>query len=95
MNAAEMDQLFQKVPRKVVSAEIKSGQGSTAHGVLEQPSHVIAMLDDGSRITLFSFFAHERSFNPAAFVGLSVDEARRLEFAPERPPAVDRAAPTS
>jgi len=32
-------------------------------------------------VELFSFYAHERSFDPGEFVGLTVLEGRRLKFA--------------
>jgi hypothetical protein len=55
-------------------------------GVFDQAPRVIVTLDDGCQIELFSFYAHERSFIPAEFVGLTVDEGRRLKFAPNHPP---------
>ena len=42
-----------------------------------------ATLDDGCQVELFTFWAHERSFTAEEFVGLTVDEARRLKFAPD------------
>ena len=79
MNAAELDQLWQSVPRKIRSAEIMDGPGPSAHGGLGQASRVIATLDDGSRVELLLFAPRERSFAPAEFVGLSVAEARKLK----------------
>ena len=86
MNAAELNQLWQHASRKIKSVEITDGPGPLPNGVFEQAPRVIATLDDGSRIELFSFFAKERSFRPAEFVGLTVEEARRLKFAPGHPP---------
>lgn len=86
MNNAELDRLFQPVAKKIVAAEITDGPGRLPHAVFEQAPRVIATLDDGSRVELFSFYAHERSFSPAEFVGLSVEEGRRLKFAPGHPP---------
>ena len=94
MNAAELDRLFQQVPRKIVSAEITNGPGPLPGGVFEQTPRVIATLDDGSRVELFSFYAHERSFDRAEFVGLTVEEGRNLKFAPDHPPRVDGSALT-
>ena len=88
MNSAELDRLFQRVVRKIVAAEITDGAGSLPHGVFEQALRVIATLDDGSRVELFSFYAHERSFTPAEFVGLTVAEGRNLAFAADHPPRV-------
>ena len=82
MNTAELDRLFQQVARRIVSAEITDGPGPLPHGVFEQAPRVIATLDDGSRVELFSFYGDERSFNAAEFVGMSVEEGRRLKFAP-------------
>ena len=43
---------------------------------------VLATLEDGKRVELFSYYPQERSFTPDDFVGLTVDEGRRLKFAP-------------
>ena len=94
MNSAELDRLFQQVARKIVSTEITDGPGPLPNGVFEQAPRVIATLDDGSRIELFSFYAHERSFDPAEFVGLTVEEGRNIKFAPDHPPRLDGTAPT-
>jgi len=92
MNNAELERLFRHVEPKIVSAEITAGPGPLPHGVFEQAPRVIATLDDGTRVELFSFYAHERSFSPAEFVGLTVEEGRRLKFAPgHRPPFDPRA----
>jgi hypothetical protein len=88
MNNAELERLFEKAAYTIVSAEITAGPGPLPHGVFEQSPRVIATLDDGSRVELFSFYAHERSFDPAEFVGLTVAEGRRLKFAPNHPPTV-------
>ena len=94
MNNAELDRLFQPVATKIVSAEITDGPGRLPDVVVGQAARVIATLEDGSRVELFSFYAHERSFSPAEFVGLSVEEGRRLKFAPDHPPLVDGRALT-
>jgi hypothetical protein len=94
MNTPELDRLFQLVASKIVSVEITDGPGPLPHGVFEQAPRIIAMLDDGTRVELFSFYAHERSFNPAEFVGLSVEQGRRLKFAPGHPPRFDAIART-
>lgn len=83
MNNVELDRLFRRVSR-IVSAEITPGPGPLPHGVFEQAPRVIATLDDGRSVELFSFDANERSFNPAAFIGLTVEEGRSLKFAPNR-----------
>jgi len=92
MNGRDLEQLFQQAARKIVSAVITGGQEPSPHRVFEDP-RVIATLDDGNRVELFAFDSRERTFNPAEFVGLSVEEARRLRPAPgqaERriPPAI-------
>lgn len=94
MTNAELDRLFQEVATKIVSATITDGPGPLPHGVFEQAPRVIATLDDGSRVELFSFYAHERSFSAAEFVGLSVEQGRRLKFAPGHPPRCDEGAGT-
>jgi len=88
MNNAELDRLFEQAAKKIVSADITAGPGPLPHGVFEQSPRVIATLDDGSRVELFSFYAHERAFDPAEFVGLTVAEGRRLKFAPNHPPSM-------
>jgi hypothetical protein len=88
MNHAELDRLFQHAARKIVSAAVTVGSGPLPHGGGEHP-RVIATLDDGSRVELFSFYAAERSFSPAEFVGLSVEAGRRLKFAPCRTARLD------
>ena len=45
MKTAELDRLFQQVPRKIVSAEITDGPGPLPNGVFEQAPRVIATLD--------------------------------------------------
>jgi len=66
-----------------VSAVITPGPDPLPGGVFDQAPRVIARLDDGRDVELFSFYAHERFFTPDQFVGLTVDEGRRLKFAPE------------
>ena len=90
MNNAELDELFGRARTKIVSVEITDGPGPLPHGVFEQAPRVIALLDDGSRVELFSFYAQERSFSPAEFVGLTVNEGRKVKFAPNHPPRQDR-----
>jgi hypothetical protein len=69
--------------RRIVSAIITPGPTPLPGGVFDQAPRVIATLDDGRDVELFSFYEHERSFEPGQFVGLTVGEARRLKFAPE------------
>ena len=61
---------------------VTPGPSPLPGGVFDQAPRVIATLDDGRDVELFSFYAHERSFAPEQFVGLTVDEGRRLKFAP-------------
>jgi hypothetical protein len=82
MNSPELDRRWQQVGGRIVSAVITPGPGPLPGGVFEQAPRVIATLDNGRDVELFSFYAHERSFEPGQFVGLTVDEGRRLKFAP-------------
>jgi hypothetical protein len=82
MNGLERDHLAQHVGRRIVSAFITPGPGPLPGGVFDQAPRVIATLDDGRDVELFSFYAHERGFAAEQFVGLTVDEGRRLKFAP-------------
>ena len=83
MNTVELDQLWHRVSRRIASAEITTVPEPLRDRLFDQGPRVIVTLDDGRRIELFSFYAHERNFAPADFVGLTVDEGRRLKFAPE------------
>ncbi len=64
------------------------------HSLLDAPAGIGVAAYDGSRVELFSFYAHERSFDQAEFVGLTVEEGRRLKFAPDHPPRVVGTAST-
>ena len=86
MNNNELDRLFGQLVNRIVSVRITPGRGPLPHGVFEHDPSVLATLDDGSLVELFSFYAHERAFSPEEFVGLSVEEGRRLKFAPDHPP---------
>jgi hypothetical protein len=83
MNTVELDRLWQHAARKIVSAEITGWPGPLTGDPFDQAPRVIATLDNGCQIELFSFYAHERSFVPEEFVGLTVDTARRLKFDPD------------
>jgi len=82
MNGAELNWLWQQSGRKIVSAVIAPAPESLPDGLLDQAPRVIATLDNGLELELFSFYPHERSFTAEHFVGLTVDEGRRLKFAP-------------
>jgi len=80
MTNAELDRMWQRAARRIVSVQIMPGPGPLPGGILDQPPRVIATLDDGATIELFSYRANERSFTPAQFVGLTVDEGRQLKY---------------
>ena len=79
----ELDKPLPQATQRIVSAIITPGPSPLPGGVFDQAPRVIATLDDGREVELFSFYEHERSFAPGQFVGLTVDEGRRLKFAPE------------
>jgi hypothetical protein len=54
MTSAELDRLWQRAGRKIVSAEITSGSGPLTDGVYDQARRVIATFDDFSQLELFS-----------------------------------------
>ena len=83
MEGQGLDSQVPHAERRIVSAIITPGPSPLPGGVFDQAPRVIATLDDGREVELFSFYEHERSFAPAQFVGLTVDEGRRLKFAPE------------
>ena len=78
----ELDKPLPQAVRRIVSVIITPGPSPLPGGVFDQAPRVIATLDDGREVELFSFYEHERSFAPGQFVGLTVDEGRRLKFAP-------------
>ena len=80
MTNAELDLMWRRAARKILSVEITAGPGPLPGGIFDQAPRVIATLEDGDKVELFSFFANERSFTPAQFVGLTVDEGRGLKF---------------
>ena len=80
MTSAELERMWQRASRKILSVEITEGPGPLPSGIFDQAPRVIATLEDGDKVELFSFFASERSFTAAQFVGLTVDEGRRLKF---------------
>jgi hypothetical protein len=82
MEGQELDRQSPQTARRIVSAMITPGPSPLPGGVFDQAPRVIATLDDGREVELFSFYAHERSFAAEQFVGLTVDEGRRLKFAP-------------
>jgi hypothetical protein len=83
MTGVELDRLWQGTGRKVASAEITRELRPLPNGLFDEDPRVIATLDDGHKIELFSFCVHQRAFTAEEFVGLTVDEARRLKFAPD------------
>jgi hypothetical protein len=83
MEGQELNRPSRHAERKIVSVFITPGPSPLPGGVFDQAPRVIATLDDGREVELFSFYEHERSFAPGQFVGLTVDEGRRLKFAPE------------
>lgn len=78
MTNREIERLF-NTPR-IAAVEITPGPGPLPNGVFEQAPRVIATLNDGRTLELFSFYAEERSFTAEEFVGLTVDEGRQLKF---------------
>ena len=80
MTNAELERMWKQSTRRIVSVEITPGPGPLPGGIFDQAPRVIATLDDGHTVELFSYFANERSFTPAQFVGLTVDEGRQLKY---------------
>jgi len=84
MTNAELERMWKQSTRRIVSVEITPGPRSLPGGNSDQAPRVIATLDDGNTVELFSYLANERSFTPAQFVGLTVDEGRQLKDRPAR-----------
>jgi hypothetical protein len=80
MTNEELDRMWQRAARKISSVEITNGPGPLPGGIFDQAPRVIATLEDGDTVELFSYFANERSFTAAEFVGLTVDEGRQLKY---------------
>ena len=68
MTSAELDRIFQRAAKRIVSAKIFGG-------------HALATFDDGSQLE-FALSEQRRPFTPKDFVGLTADEARALKSAP-------------
>lgn len=79
MNNAELDRMRQRNARKIVSVEITKGPRPLPGGTFELAARVIATLEDGGTVELFSYDSSE-SFTARDFVGLTVDEGRWLKF---------------
>lgn len=78
MTDREIERLFNVA--RIASVHITPGPGPLPHAVFEQAPRVIATLNDGRTLELFSFYAEERSFAAEEFVGLTVHEGRQLKF---------------
>jgi hypothetical protein len=94
MNRAELDRLWQRPARKIVSAEITSGPGLLPSGLYDQAPRVMATCDDGSRLERLLLTITSRSFAAKDFIGLTVDEARALKFDPGHSRPLAPNAPT-
>lgn len=80
MTGAELDSMFQRTARKIVAVEVADLRDS-GPAAAARPT-IVAMLDDGRKVALFTCTPDERPFSAGEFVGLTVDEGRRLQFAP-------------
>jgi hypothetical protein len=78
MTEREIEKLFNVA--RIASVQITPGPGLLPHAVFEQAPRVIATLNDGRTVELFSFYAEERCFAAEEFVGLTVAEGRQLKF---------------
>jgi hypothetical protein len=83
---AVMDDAPLEAASWIRSVEITKGPGPLPGGVFEQAPRIIATMDDETTVELFSFYSSERVFTREEFVGLTVDAARRLKFAPRHEP---------
>jgi hypothetical protein len=70
--------------RTIVSVEITKGPGRLPYGVFEPALRVIATVENGQTVELFSYYANERSFVASEFVGLTLAQGRRLKFTKPR-----------
>jgi hypothetical protein len=76
MTDAELDLLWKRSARTIVSAEITSASSGSPTAARGEDRRVIARLNDGAQVELFSLQADDESFIVEALVGLTVDKAR-------------------
>jgi hypothetical protein len=69
----------------IASVTIAGGPGLLPGGIFDQAPCVMATLTTGAVVELFSFYSRERSFDEQQFVGLTLEEGRRLKFAARYP----------
>ena len=60
MTSAELDRMWERGARKIVSIEIINGSAPQAHGAFDPTPKVIATLVDGSKVELFSYRADDQ-----------------------------------
>lgn len=65
---------------KIVSARISKMPRPMPEGMFDPMPEVHVTTEDGREHYLFSYYPDEISFNEKEFVGLSLDEAKRLKF---------------
>lgn len=49
-------------------------------GMMEQMPSVYVQMSNGESVQLFEFYPDEISFTESEFIGLTLDEARRLKY---------------
>ena len=50
------------------------------HGRFDQMPEVKVQLNNGEELTLFKFYPDEITINESEFIGLSVEQAKRIKF---------------
>jgi hypothetical protein len=64
----------------IIKCEIGPYQRPTPPGIFDPRQKVKVQLSNGEEYSLFEFYPDEVSFNESEFIGLTLDEARRLKF---------------
>ena len=65
---------------KIISARITAMPRPMPEGMFDPMPEVFVTLDNGSEHYLFTYYPDELSFTGVEFIGLTLDEARRLKF---------------
>ena len=64
----------------IIKCEICPFQRPAPLGIFDPRQKVTVQLSNGETYLLFEFYPDEVSFNESEFIGLTLDEARRLKF---------------
>jgi len=69
---------------KIIAARITDQPRPLPEGLSDEMPWVIATLEDGSEEKLFWYYPDELTFTPKEFIGLTIEQGRRLKFTKDR-----------